>query len=96
MHGFGNNNIEKNEILNKINLDDLKILFKRYICFNDLFDQGEMVNFINCLNKSITGELTSIHLKEGTEKNLINNMINLIFKEICTNFAIKIIFPEYP
>ena len=89
MHGYGNNNIEQNELLNKINLDDLKILFKRYICFNDLFDQGEIVNFINCLNKSITGELTSIHLKEGPEKNLINNMINLIFKEMCSKFCYK-------
>ena len=89
LHGYDDNNIENNELLNKITLNDLKILFRRYICFNDLLDIGEIVNFTNCLNKSITCELNSIHLKYGPDKNLINNMINFIFKEICSRFCNK-------
>ena len=82
-------NTDNNETANSISLTDLKIFYNNYVCFNDLYNQGEISNFINCLNKSITLELICIYLAEGPDYNSINKMINDIFKEMYSNFSKK-------
>lgn len=74
---------------NDILYTELKNSFERYICFNELFDEGEIVNFVNCLHKTITGDIKSIYLKQGPEISVINNIIKYIFEKILENFSSK-------
>lgn len=69
--------------------DELKNTFERYICFNELYDDGEIVNFVNCLHSAITNEIKSIYLNQGPEISIINNIIKYILNEILENFAFK-------
>jgi len=92
-----NNCFEKNNnkcnngfsISNNLLYDEIKKSFERYICFNELFDEGEIVNFVNCLYKAITNDIKSIYLKQGPEYRIINNTINIIFEEILESFYFK-------
>ena len=68
---------------------ELKESLQRYICFNELYDQGEIVNFVNCLYNAITNEAKSIYLQQGNELEIINNVIKLIFDEILEDFSYK-------
>ena len=55
------------------------------MCFNELFDEGEIVNFINCLYKTITNDIKSIYLKKGPKVENTNKIIKYIFEEILDN-----------
>jgi len=74
---------------NDLSYKELKDSLERYMCFNDLFDEGEIVNFVNCLHKAITDDIKSIYLKQGPEIENINEIIKYIFEEILENFSSK-------
>jgi hypothetical protein len=69
--------------------DELKNSLERYVCFNELYDEGEITNFVNCLYKAITKDVKLIYLKQGPEISIINNAIKYIFEQIIENFAFK-------
>ena len=77
------------EDMNDLTIDDLKNMVEQYMCYNDLFDQGEIVNFVNCLYSSFTNELISIYLTQGFDIELINNLIKFILKQISEKFTNK-------
>ena len=79
------NSIKKGNLL----LIELKDLFDRYMCFNELFDEGEIVNFVDCLYKAITSDIKSILLQEGPEISVINNVIRNIMDEILEQLSFK-------
>ena len=74
---------------NDLLYQDLKRSLERYMCFNELFDEGEIVNFANCLLKTISHDIKSIYLKKGPEIENINNIIKYIYREILDNFSSK-------
>ena len=74
---------------NDLLYQDLKRSLERYMCFNELFDEGEIVNFANCLLKTISHDIKSIYLKKGPEIENINNIIKYIYREILDNFSTK-------
>lgn len=69
--------------------NELKDSLERYICFNELYDEGEIVHFVNCLYKTITKDVKLIYLKKGPEITIINNVIRYIFEQILENFSFK-------
>jgi len=83
-----NNNEEESNFDNLL-YDELKDLLKRYICFNELFDEGEIANFVKCLYKTITKDAKSIYLKKGPDASVINLIIKYIFEQILENFSFK-------
>ena len=86
-----NCNEGKNSLPESDNLlyTELKNSLQRYICFNELFDEGEIVKFVNCLYKTITKDAKPIYLKQGPDISLINNIIKYIFEQILDNFELK-------
>ena len=83
------NNIDYNPNPNDLLYTELKASFEKYICFNETYDEGEIVNFVNCLYKTITKDIKSIYLKEGPEISNINHLIKYIVEEIIVNFSSK-------
>ena len=64
-------------------------LFQRFICYTDLYCEGEFANFISILKNTLTYDLKNMFLKEGNEFNYINNLIGFIFRAISERFRIK-------
>ena len=91
LHAYDNkeNNYDFEPNPNDLLYKELKDSLERYMCFNDLFDEGEIVNFVNCLHKAITNDIKSIYLKKGPEIENINEIIKYIFEEILENFSSK-------
>lgn len=50
---------------------ELKDYLERYMCFKDLSDEGEIVNFVNCLHKTIINDIKSIYLKKGLKLKIL-------------------------
>lgn len=94
LKGYEESEISNEDIikLNNNSLDELKAMFQQYMCFNDIYDQGELVYFMNTLYSAITENLNSIHLKEGPEKECVNDLINLILRDIIEQFNLKYYF----
>ena len=64
-------------------------MLQRYICYNDLYCEGELSNFISILYKAFTYNLNSLYLTEGNEYSFVNELIRFIFRTIGENFQIK-------
>ena len=74
---------------NNLLYEELKNSLQRYLCFNQLYDEGEITYFVNCLYKTITSDIKSIYLKNGPEIAIINNIIKYIIEEILESFSVK-------
>ena len=61
---------------------ELKNSIQGYMCFNDLFDEGEITNFFTCLFKAITSNAKSLYLEKGPDFLIVNDTIKYIFEEI--------------
>ena len=68
--------------------------FQRYMCFNNLYDEGEISNFVYCLFKVITSNVKSLYLTKGPEYLLINGTIKYILEEIIKSFTIANYFQK--
>lgn len=77
------------EDMNNLTIDDLKNMVEQYMCYNDLFDEGEIVNFVNCLYSSFTNELIPIYLTQGFDKDLVNRLIKFVLKQISEKLTNK-------
>ena len=90
------NNEENTDVLQTKNLliQGLNDSFQRYMCFNNLYDEGEISNFVYCLFKVITSNVKSLYLTKGPEYLLINGTIKYIFEEIIKSFTIANYFQK--
>ena len=90
------NNEENTDVLQTKNLliQGLNDSFQRYMCFNNLYDEGEISNFVFCLFKVITSNVKSLYLAKGPEYLLINGTIKYIFEEIIKSFTIANYFQK--
>ena len=64
-------------------------MLQKYVCYNDFYCDGEISSFITSLCKAFTYNLNCLYLKEGNDYALVNNLINIIFREICEKFKFK-------
>ena len=89
-------NNEKNTDVSQSNLliQGLNDSFQRYMCFNNLYDEGEISNFVYCLFKVITSNVKSLYLTKGPEYLLINGTIKYILEEIIKSFTIANYFQK--
>ena len=89
-------NNEKNTDVSQSNLliQGLNDSFQRYMCFNNLYDEGEISNFVYCLFKVITSNVKSLYLTKGPEYLLINDTIKYIFEEMIKSFTIANYFQK--
>ena len=90
------NNEENTDVFQSKNLliQGLNDSFQRYMCFNNLYDEGEISNFVYCLFKVITSNVKSLYLAKGPEYLLINGTIKYIFEEIIKSFTIANYFQK--
>ena len=90
------NNEENTDVSQSKNLliQGLNDSFQRYMCFNNLYDEGEISNFVYCLFKVITSNVKSLYLTKGPEYLLINGTIKYIFEEIIKSFTIANYFQK--
>ena len=90
------NNEENTDVLQTKNLliQGLNDSFQRYMCFNNLYDEGEISNLVYCLFKVITSNVKSLYLAKGPEYLLINGTIKYIFEEIIKSFTIANYFQK--
>ena len=72
----------------------LKESFQKYMCFNDLYDEGEISNFVYCLFRAITSNVKSLYLTKGPEYSTINGTIKYILGEIIKDFTIANYFQK--
>ena len=79
----------EDESLIDISSDNLKAMYQQYMCFNYLYYEGEIANFMDCLFSTLTEELNNIYLKEGPQIEYVNNLISFILKEISEQFTMK-------
>ena len=90
------NNEENTDVFQTKNLliQGLNDSFQRYMCFNNLYDEGEISNFVYCLFKVITSNVKSLYLTKGPEYLLINGTIKYILEEIIKSFTIANYFQK--
>ena len=90
------NNEENTDVLQSKNLliQGLNDSYQRYMCFNNLYDEGEISNFVYCLFKVITSNVKSLYLAKGPEYLLINGTIKYILEEIIKSFTIANYFQK--
>ena len=90
------NNEENTDVFQSKNLliQGLNDSFQRYMCFNNLYDEGEISNFVYCLFKVITSNVKSLYLTKGPEYLLINGTIKYILEEIIKSFTIANYFQK--
>ena len=79
----------EDESLIDISSDNLKAMYQQYMCFNYLYNEGEIASFMDCLFSALTEELNNIYLKEGPQIEYVNNLISFILKEISEQFTMK-------
>ena len=90
------NNEKNTDVFQTKNLliQGLNDSFQRYMCFNNLYDEGEISNFVYCLFKVITSNVKSLYLTKGPEYLLINGTIKYILEEIIKSFTIANYFQK--
>ena len=64
-------------------------MLQKYVCYIDFYCNGEISSFITILCKAFTYNLNCLYLKEGNDYALVNNLINVIFREIGEKFKFK-------